>query len=132
MPILEVKVSHKPSPEIAKKISDTLIDLTSKVLKKKPNLTSIAIDFVDPEHWFISGKSLKELGKSSFHLNIKVVDSTNTKDEKAQYIAETFAAFSKLLGDLHPESYVYIQDCQADAYGFGGQTQEWRYINKGQ
>jgi len=57
-----------------------------------------------------------------------VVDGTNTKDEKAQYIAESFAAFGRLLGDLHPESYIHVQDVRAEAYGFGGLTQEYRYI----
>jgi 4-oxalocrotonate tautomerase len=56
------------------------------------------------------------------------LDGTNTKDEKARYIAEAYAFFSQLLGELHPESYVYVQDVRAEAYGFGGKTQEYRYI----
>ena len=67
-------------------------------------------------------------GKSSFYFDIKVVDGTNTKDEKAQYIAEAFSAFSKLLGNLHAESYIYVHDVRAEAYGFGGLTQEYRYV----
>jgi hypothetical protein len=47
-----------------------------------------------------------------------VVDETNTKAEKARYITEAFAAFEGLLGALHPESYVYVQDVRATAYGF--------------
>lgn len=53
---------------------------------------------------------------------------TNTKDEKAQYVAECFAAFEQLLGNLHEESYLHVQDVRAEAYGYGGQTQEFRYI----
>ena len=34
----------------------------------------------------------------------------------------------ELLGPLHNESYVYVNDVRADAYGFGGLTQERRYI----
>jgi len=128
MPILNVKVSATPSRELAQSISKTLLELTSRILRKKPELTAIAIDFVSPEYWIIAGKSLAEHGKSSFYFDIKIVDGTNTKDEKAQYIAEAFAAFGKLLGDLHPESYVYVQDVRAEAYGFGGLTQEYRYI----
>ncbi len=56
-----------------------------------------------------------------------MVDETNTKQEKAQYIAEAFAAFEQLLGPLHEESYIYIQDVRPTAYGFGGKTQEFRY-----
>jgi 4-oxalocrotonate tautomerase len=59
---------------------------------------------------------------------LRIVDGTNTKDEKAQYVAEAFALFERLLPELHPESCVYIQDVRAEAYGYGGQTQEYRYI----
>ena len=57
-----------------------------------------------------------------------MVDGINTKDEKASYIAGAFSAFDKLLGDVHKESYIYVQDVRAEAYGFGGLTQEYRYI----
>ena len=32
-----------------------------------------------------------------------------------------------LLGDLHEESYIHVQDVRAAAYGYGGKTQEYRY-----
>jgi len=56
-----------------------------------------------------------------------VVDETNTKAEKARYVAEVFEAFRALLGDLHEESYIYVQDVRPTAYGFGGLTQEYRF-----
>ncbi|CAJ0772404.1 hypothetical protein R8510_02589 [Ralstonia chuxiongensis] len=63
----------------------------------------------------------------SDYFDIKVTDETNTKAEKAQYIAEAFTAFAELLGNLHEESYIYVQDVRAAAYGYGGKTQEYRY-----
>jgi 4-oxalocrotonate tautomerase len=128
MPILNVKVSKIASPALTEAISETLLELTTRILRKKRELTSIAIDYVAPENWVVGGSTLASQGKSSFYFDIKVVDGTNTKDEKAQYIAETFEAFAKLLGNLHPESYIYVQDVRAEAYGFGGLTQEYRYI----
>ncbi len=128
MPILNVKVSNNPSAELTTAISETLLELTSRILRKKRELTAIAIDYVPPDRWIVGGKSLAEHKKNSFYFDIKIVDGTNTKDEKAQYISEAFAAFGRLLGELHPESYVYVQDVRAEAYGYGGQTQEYRYI----
>jgi 4-oxalocrotonate tautomerase len=128
MPILNVKVSRPASAQLSKEIAETLLELTTRILHKKRELTSIAIDYVAPEHWIVGGSSLAEQGKNSFYFDIKVVDGTNTKDEKAQYIAESFQAFEKLLGSLHDESYIYIHDVRAEAYGFGGLTQEYRYI----
>jgi 4-oxalocrotonate tautomerase len=127
MPILNVKVSVKKSPEMTKSISGILLDLTTRILKKKPEVTSIAIDYVDPDDWIIGGKSLSELDKKTIYFDIKITDETNTKAEKVEYILAAFNAFSQLLGDLHEVSYVYVQDVRATAYGYGGRTQEYRY-----
>lgn len=127
MPILNVKVGAKRSAELTQRISKALLDLTARILAKDPNVTAIAISYVDPDDWIVGGRSLSEQGKSSFYFDVKVTDETNTKAEKARYISEAFAAFSDLLGNLHEESYIYIQDVRAAAYGFGGKTQEFRY-----
>lgn len=127
MPILNVKVSAKKSDELTQSISGILLELTTRILSKKPEVTSIAIDYVDPDDWIVGGKSLSELGKSSVYFDIKITDETNTKAEKAQYTREVFDAFSKLLGNLHEVSYIYVEDVRATAYGYGGQTQEYRY-----
>ena len=70
---------------------------------------------------------MSEQDKSSFYFDIKVTDETNTKDEKAQYIEEAFSGFERILGSLHEESYIYVQDVRATSYGYGGKTQEYRY-----
>lgn len=127
MPILNVKVSAQRTPELSARIAETLLDLTTRVLGKRRDLTAVVITFVDPADWYIAGRSLADLKQSSFYFDVKVVDETNTKAEKARYIAEAFAAFEGLLGALHPESYVYVQDVRATAYGFGGRTQEYRH-----
>jgi 4-oxalocrotonate tautomerase len=127
MPILNVKVGAKRSAELTRRISGTLLDLTTRILGKDPKLTAVAISYVDADDWIVGGKSLSEQGKSSFYFDIKIVDETNTKAEKARYISEVFAALSDLLGNLHEESYIYIEDVRAAAYGFGGRTQEYRY-----
>ena len=128
MPILNVKVSLPASAALTQSISETLLELTTRILHKKRELTSIAVDYVSPEHWVVGGSTLAAQGKNSFYFDIKVVDGTNTKEKKAQYISECFAAFSVLLEPLHPESYIYVHDVRAEAYGFGGLTQEYRYI----
>jgi 4-oxalocrotonate tautomerase len=130
MPILNVKVSAKRSNEMSLRICALLSELTTRILGKDPQVTSIAIDYVDPNDWLVGGKSLSEQKKSSVYFDIKITDETNTKAEKAAYIREAFAAFSDLLGDLHEESYIYVQDVRAAAYGYGGKTQEFRYHHR--
>jgi len=127
MPILNVKVSARKSPEMTRAIADTLLDLTTRILHKNPAVTAIAIDYIDPADWIVGGRTLAEQGKHSFYFDIKVTDETNTKDEKAQYIAAAFEAFAGLLGELHEESYIHVEDVRAASYGYGGRTQEYRY-----
>jgi 4-oxalocrotonate tautomerase len=127
MPILNVKVGAPKSPELTGRIADLLLDLTTRILKKKRDVTSIAIDYVDPDHWIVGGRSLAEQEKSSFYFDIKITDETNTKDEKARYIREAFDGFARILGNVHEESYIYVQDVRAASYGYGGRTQEYRY-----
>lgn len=127
MPILKVKVSAEKSEQLTKKISTILLDLTTTILKKKRELTSIVIDYVDPVNWSIGGHTLQSLGKNSFYFDITITDETNTKDEKAQYIQAAFEAFTALLGNIHEESYIYIHDARATAYGYGGITQSQRF-----
>lgn len=129
MPILNVKVSRPASADLTRRISDKLLELTSRILKKKSEVTAIAIDYVPPEHWVVAGRTLVEHGKSSFYFDIKVTEGTNTKDEMAQYVAESFEAFREILGDVHEESYVYVEEVRGFAYGYGGRTQEFRYID---
>jgi len=116
---------------MSREIAGILLELTTRILGKKPDVTAIAIDYVDPDDWIVGGRSLREQGKSSFYFDIKITDETNTKAEKAQYIAEVFAAFERLLGNLHEESYIYVQDVRAGSYGYGGKTQEYRYHHPG-
>jgi 4-oxalocrotonate tautomerase len=127
MPILNVKVSAKRSSEMTTKIATILRELTTRILRKDPIVTSIAVEYCDPEDWIVGGQSLAAQGKTSVYFDIKVTDETNTKAEKAQYIKESFDAFAGLLGNLHEVSYVYVEDVRATAYGYGGLTQEHRY-----
>ncbi|SMP49366.1 tautomerase family protein [Noviherbaspirillum suwonense] len=127
MPILNVKVSAAKSPELTRRISELLLDLTTRILRKKREVTAIAIDYIDPADWIIGGVSLKEQRRNSFYLDIKITDETNTKDEKALYIKEAFDGMAKMLGDLHEESYIHVEDVKAASYGYGGRTQEYRY-----
>jgi 4-oxalocrotonate tautomerase len=128
MPILNLKVSASRTASLSRTLSEGLVEATARILRKNPEITAVAIDYVSPEDWIVGGRSLAEQKKASFWLDIKVVDGTNTKDEKALYLAEVFAFMGRVLGTLHEESYVLVHEVPADAYGFGGLTQEHRYI----
>lgn len=128
MPYLSTRISGPQSPETTGKIAAVLADLTVGDLKKKRELTSVAVEFVPATQWFVGGASVASQNLSTFYLDIKVTEGTNTKDEKGVYVAKVFAAMESLLGRLHPASYIVIHEVRADAWGYQGATQEFRYI----
>lgn len=130
MPLLDVKLAGAPDPALAARAAATLSDLTARILRKDPALTAVAVSFVPAEQWFVGGRSLVEANASSFALDILIVDGTNTKDEKAAYLQSVFDAMAELLPRLHPESYILVREVKADAYGYGGRTQESRYVER--
>jgi 4-oxalocrotonate tautomerase len=128
MPIINIAVSGRPDPALSARLASTVSELTNAHLRKDPTITAIAVTYIDPQHWFAGGTSLAEQGKNSFWLDIKVVDGTNTKPELAAYLSHVFAAMADILGDLHTESYILVHEVPAAAYGYGGKTQEYRFI----
>ena len=129
MPIINVTVSGKPDASLSAAIAAEIGMATATHLRKDPTITAIAFSQIEPQHWFVGGKSLSEAGKNSFWLDIKVVDGTNTKLEMEAYLGAVFAAFGRLLGEVHEESYVLIHEVPAAAYGYGGRSQECRFIS---
>lgn len=130
MPIIQVKYStpKEKTAGLVNEIAAAASRLSAQHLRKDPAVTAVTVEPVPGTNWFAGGVSLAEQQKASFFLDIKIVDGTNTKDEKAAFIAAVFKTMGELLGSLHSESYVYVHDVAASAYGFGGLTQEKRYI----
>ena len=129
MPIIQVALSIEPEAAQARAIADGLTEITARVLRKNPAITAVVLQPVPARLWFVGGPSLAQQDKASFWLDIAVVDGTNTKDEKARYLSEVFAFMGRILGKpLHEESYAHVNEVSADGYGFGGVTQEHRYI----
>ena len=128
MPYLKLKLSAPESVETTEKIAVVLTELTADILKKKRELTAVEIEFISPQRWFIGGVSLQEQNATSFYLDIKVTEGTNTKDEKARYVGQVFSSIETIVGPLATTSYVVIEEVNADAWGYQGQTQEFRYI----
>jgi 4-oxalocrotonate tautomerase len=129
MPLITVTyASSRQTPSLKADIASAVTELTAKILHKDPKVTAIIVKTTDAADWFAGGQSLAEQNLASFWLDIHVTEGTNTKDEKAAYIAAMFKRMGELLGPLHNESYLHVDEVKGDAYGFGGLTQERRYI----
>jgi 4-oxalocrotonate tautomerase len=131
MPTITLTLSGSHSPEQTRRIVNDVISITDSALEKPLLRTALILRHVAPEEWFIGGQSLAELGKNSFRLEVTIVDETDTKAQKAEYIREIFEYMSQHIENLHPLSNVYVIDCRAAAYGYGGLTQEYALHHPG-
>jgi 4-oxalocrotonate tautomerase len=129
MPIINIAVTGTPDAKLSAEIARESTEITAKLLHKDPTITAVAVNYIDPQHWFAGGTSLAEHGTNTFWLDIKVVDGTNTKLELEAYLKAIFEAFGRLLGGVHEESYAFVHEVPAAAYGYGGKTQEFRFIS---
>ncbi|WP_140626904.1 tautomerase family protein [Methylibium rhizosphaerae] len=131
MPYIHVQVSGPADDSLAARVAGQAVELTSRLLGKDPQLTAVVVDFIEPGRWFIAGRPLGGASPRSYHWMVSITDETNTKREKAAYLAAVHAAMRELLGEVAEHSYVHIADLRASAYGFGGLTQEYRYQHAG-
>lgn len=128
MPMITLQMAAEPDARLAREAAQLVTRRTAELLGKDPNVTAVAVEFIPRAHWFVASRSTDEIGKAAFFLEVRISDGTNTKDEKARYVATLFSDFDRLLGGVDRESYVHVNDVRADAYGYGGLTQERRYV----
>lgn len=114
---------------MADQIVSALMKRTEEILGKKPEVTSIEVDFIASDRWFVGGARISDQDATTFYLDIKITEGTNTKPQKAEYIKAVFSDFVSILGGVTPASYIVIHDIRADSWGFQGKTQEYRFID---
>jgi 4-oxalocrotonate tautomerase len=130
MPFVDIVVSRNNDQHLVKTLAQGALDRTAKILRKNPDLTAVAVRFVPPSQWMVGGRSLQELGLSSYRLEIRTTQGTNTKEEKAAYLAAIHAFMGEVLGPLHEASYTVVQEIPSDAWGYGGLSQHHRQAER--
>ena len=128
MPMITLQVAGEPDDVLTHRLAEVVTRLTAEVLGKDPKVTALAVEWIPRRRWYVAGRTTEALGRPAIFLEVRVTDGTNSKDEKARYVREAFAALDGLLGGVDPESYVHVNEVKGDAYGYGGKTQERRYV----
>ena len=128
MPFIHVRYSTPVEKDLRQPIAAFVTETTARVLHKKAEVTAVAVEQVPASHWFIGGRSLADHRKATFFVEVRVTHGTNVKEEKATYLREVFRGLESLLGPVHPESYVHVHEAEGDAYGYGGVSQEARWV----
>jgi 4-oxalocrotonate tautomerase len=127
MPMITVRYSSPQRKDLATVVGQAANALSAEFLHKDPTVTAVVVEEIDPAKWLISNRSLLQHGLASFWIDVRVVEGTNTREQKAAFLEAAFTRLGELLGPLHPESYVHVNEVRGDAYGYGGITQNERY-----
>lgn len=122
MPYINIKLNAPKSEELKKEIVEMVLNNSQNILKRKKEVTSILVEFVPFEDWFIYDKNC-----TTFYLDIKITKGTTSKDEKRDFIKAIFDKFKELLGDVSNVSYIKIDEISGDCWGYDGTTQEFKY-----
>jgi 4-oxalocrotonate tautomerase len=127
MPYIHVQISGSPDDALAERVGEAATRLTATLLGKRPELSAAVVDFIPARRWRVADQVLQGGGPRAYHWMVSITDETNTKQEKADYLAAVHQAMGELLGGAAEHSYIHVADLRASAYGFAGQTQEYRY-----
>lgn len=124
MPYLHLRILGEPGPAILDAAAEQLTGLAESVLGKRREVTAVTLETIPKGHWRIGGRT----ARPAFHLEITITQGTNTREQKAAFIAQIWATMTDLVGELEPASYVVIHEVPGDTWGYQGLTQEARAI----
>ena len=126
MPILTLKLSDDALSVDATSLAQALTTLSKKVLHKRADVTSVVLQRVAYDAWWIDGARPLQVRAQ---LDIRITQGTNTEDEKTRFVKAAYLLLAQHLeidGSLSSISYVTVQEVAATDWGYGGVTQQQR------
>ncbi len=126
MPILTLKLSDDALLVDATSLAQALTTLSQKVLHKRADVTSVVLQRVAYDAWWIGGARPLQVRAQ---LDIRITQGTNTEDEKTRFVKAAYLLLAQHLeidGSLSSISYVTVQEVAATDWGYGGVTQQQR------
>lgn len=126
MPILTLKLSAHAQLTDAHALARELTALSTQVLHKRTDVTSVVFQRVAANEWWVGGDVPTQV---LMQLDIRITQGTNTEAEKTSFVAQAFELLPKHLVEgqtLHATSYISVQELAATDWGYGGLTQQQR------
>jgi 4-oxalocrotonate tautomerase len=123
MPTLTLRIAPLHNPQHYAALAEQLTDLTAGVLHKRREVTTVMIEDLPAARFCVGGLASKQ---TVAHLSIDITEGTNTLQEKQQFVAQSHAMLTRILGTLHEASYCLVRELPASDWGYGGLTQAQR------
>ncbi len=124
MPFVHIRVAGQTlDPAQVETLQSEATRLMAEVMRKKAELTAVLVEAHDVANWSIAGRPVR----LAAHLDVKVTAGTNDAPEKAEFVRQAHALLASVLGAGLPlATYVVVDEVPAQAWGYGGRTQESR------
>jgi len=116
MTTFNIKISGRESHKTTSSIAKILRALDANYLLGEPSSSLILVEYIDRGSWVTEDTLLSDQTSSCLLMSVFVSD-TISESNKSAFIKETFLEFNKLMGDLHKNSYISIQQYNASSYG---------------
>lgn len=131
MPMIKVRYTKPENGRDPKlEIAALLSRLTAEILHKDPDVTAVLVESADPADWLVAGSSVADQRVGTFYVEVSITEHTNIKDETTEWVRRVYDGMDALVGPAHEASYVLVHAVDGDAYGYGGLTQNLRWVRK--
>ena len=126
MPFVHIHIAGAElDPGQVETLQNEATHLLASVMRKKAELTAVLVETHGAGRWSIAGQRVP----LAAHLKVTITAGTNSADEKAEFVRQAHALLQRALdADLPLATYVVVDEVPADAWGYGGVTQEARRI----
>ncbi|RIY00131.1 4-oxalocrotonate tautomerase [Aureimonas flava] len=126
MPFVHIRIAGaEPRLEQIEALQEGATKLMASVMRKKADLTAVLVETHDTLRWSIGGQPVSRAA----HLDVKITAGTNSVDEKVEFVRQAHDLLRSALGaNLPLATYIVVDEVSADAWGYGGLTQEARRV----
>lgn len=123
MPFVDLSLHHaNPSPTEMEAVRRGLTHLMADVLRKRADLTVVAVNVRTPAELSVGGEELQARAWSG-RLVAYVTAGTNPDSEKERFLQEAHALLSQHLGTPASPFYIVVQEVPAGGWGYDGRSQ---------
>lgn len=130
MPVLRLQVAPLQNIERQARLAASLTQLMAELLGKQAELTAVVLEDLPAARWQVGGRDVQ---RPTALLEVNITAGTNTAEQKALFIQAAHAELQRQLAPgstLEEASYVIVREVPAGDWGYGGQTQRARQLQR--
>lgn len=126
MPFIRISIAgDTPSRDQVATLQVRTTQLMADILGKRPEVTVVAIESSVAAAWSVGGECLAK-GQQLAQMEAFITAGTNSKQEKADFIAAAYQMMFTVFGATMSPVYVVIIEVDAADWGYDGKSQAFR------